>query len=136
MAVRTTAGAVEAICEVEPTISLTPFIETANSVVTRVCVKTPTSYTSVELELIERWLSAHFYCTRDPKTIFEMAGAVAARYEGKVDLNLNNTRYGQQAMLIDTEGGLAALNREVGRKGVGRVRVNWVGTDSDEDDEE
>ena len=74
MAVRTTFDAVALIAEVDTDVSadLAPFIETANYLVTQLCasatklvneVETP-FYDDVALELIERWLSAHFYHVR------------------------------------------------------------------------
>lgn len=119
MSARTTAAAVRKIIEVDGVIitadtDLDPFIEAANSIVTNACVVS-LLYTSptddVNLELIERWLAAHVYAVRDPRTHTEKAGSVAAGYESKVDLYLANTRYGQMAMMVDTRGGLAALNR-------------------------
>jgi hypothetical protein len=127
MAVRTTAALVAAIIEVDPSIDLDPFIFTASELVTEVCAIA--GYTVERLELIERWLSAHFYAIRDPRTTNEKAGSVGASYESKVDLNLALTRYGQQAMLLDTQGGLAALNKSLAGGG-GRIvaSVAWLGT--------
>lgn len=128
MANRTTPSAVKKIIETDDTIStdLASFIETANQIVTDCCGGA--GYTDAKLELIERWLSAHFYAIRDPRTSKEGAGSVNATYRSKVDLNLALTHYGQQAMLIDTEGGLAALN---GRATKGKAKVtpsiSWAG---------
>jgi hypothetical protein len=129
MAVRTTPALVAGIIEADATIGLDPFIFTASELVTEVCAIA--GYTVERLELIERWLSAHFYAIRDPRTTNEKAGSVGATYESKVDLNLALTRYGQQAMVLDTKGGLAQLNivMSVGRRKVG---VTWVGTNTDD----
>jgi hypothetical protein len=127
---RTTSAAVALLIEVDEDISLTPFIETANALVTEVCEDNEDAdYDATRLELIERWLSAHFYAVRDPRAASETAGRVNARYQYKVDLNLAVTTYGQQAMLLDTAGGLARLNRETvngtrRRAGV----ISWLGT--------
>jgi hypothetical protein len=126
MAVRTTAALVAAIIEVDPSIDLDPFIFTASELVTEVCAIA--GYTVERLELIERWLSAHFYAIRDPRTTNEKAGSVGASYESKVDLNLALTRYGQQAMLLDTQGGLAALNKSLAGGGRIVASVAWLGT--------
>jgi len=118
------------IIEVDATITsdLAPFIETANLLVTKIC--TSASYTDEDLELIERWLSAHFYAVRDPRPSSERAGAVGANYQHAVALNLAVTTYGQQAMLVAYMGELSALNR---RATQGKVRVtpgvSWVGVD-------
>jgi len=127
---RTTSTAVEGIIEVDSTISLTPFIEVANALVTELC--SDSSYTDARLELIERWLSAHFYAVRDLRTASERAGKVGASYQHKVDLNLAVTVYGQQAMLIDTDGNLAALNAKVAQGGGRTVGVTWLGTGDSE----
>lgn len=129
MATRTNSALVEAIIEVDVTIDLAPFILTASELVTELCV--PAGYTDIRLELIERWLAAHFYAVRDPRATDEKAGSVGASYESKVDLNLNLTRYGQQALVLDTKGGLAALNRSASLAGGGRrtVGVTWLGSE-------
>jgi hypothetical protein len=125
--VRTTSVAIASIIEVDSSIDLTPFIETANLVVTDVCGDF--DYTDEKLEMIERWLAAHFYAVRDPRPASEAAGSVSANYQYKVDLNLAVTTYGQQAMLLDTSGGLAALNKRAS-SGHGVVTgVRWMGKD-------
>lgn len=132
---RTTVEAVEAIIEVDELIlDIEPFIEAANSLVTRICVKDDSDYSDADLELIERWLSAHFYAIRDPRLTEEGAGSVRARYESKVDLGFNLTRYGQQALLLDTEGGLAKLQNEILKGGRKNVKMVWLGTDPCERD--
>ena len=117
---RTTPDAVAAIIEVDDAITLTPFIESASAVVDDVCV--PLLYDATRLELIERWLSAHFYALRDPRRSSEGASGVSASYQNAVDLGFNCTHYGQAAMRLDTRGGLAALeklSKQGGRRTVG-----------------
>ena len=49
--------------------ALTPYIDSATAVVSRVATCATTkgkTLTTVELELIERWLAAHFYTKMDP----------------------------------------------------------------------
>lgn len=125
MAVRTTSSAVSGIVEVSSGDDLTPFIETANALVTDIC--SPLGYDSTRLELIERWLAAHFYSIYNVRVSQESAGSVQASYQYKVDLNLNVTMYGQQAMLLDTKGGLASLQKRV-IDGAGKPNVAWMGT--------
>ncbi len=133
MAIRTTDEAVEGVVEVDDTISLTPFIATASFLVDRIVATAKNDddtdyYTATELELIERWLAAHFYAVRDPREVSFTAGRIMQRFESHVDLNLNNTRYGQQAMLLDIAGGLAKLNQDMS-KGAGKkvASVTWLG---------
>jgi hypothetical protein len=127
MAVRTTPELVAGIIEVDLNINLDPFIFTASELVTEVCAIA--GYSIERLELIERWLAAHFYAIRDPRTTNEKAGSVGANYESKVDLNLALTRYGQQAMMLDTQGGLASLNQSIlSGSGSRTASVAWLGT--------
>jgi hypothetical protein len=125
---RTTVDNVEGIIDIDSGISLTPFIEVANRMVTDVVVAGYDSYTAVQLELIERWLTAHFYHIRDPRATDEKAGAVSVRYQSKVDLGLDVTHYGQMAMRLDFYGSLAALNERIKKGGVRSVGITYLGT--------
>lgn len=107
---RTTAELVAGIIQVDATIPLDPFILTANELVTEKCGALVPPYTDVRLELIERYLSAHFYTLRDPRTTEETAGPVRAEYQSAVALGLQTSHYGQTALQLDTSGALAALN--------------------------
>jgi len=120
---RTTPSAVAAIIETEPGISLDPFIETANALVTEILV--PLGYDDTRLELIERWLSAHFYAIRDQRRLREIVSGIGETFQTKVGLYLNLTIYGQQAQVLDTKGGLRSLND-------GRVtpRIMYIGEGS------
>lgn len=131
---RTTDEAVAAIIEVDEEIVLTPFIEAAAALVEEVCV--PAGYDETRLELIERWLSAHFYTIRDPRVVQETVGPIQASYQNKVDLGLNVSHYGQMAMRLDTKGTLAQLEKRM-RNGGHAPLMFWLGQDSDEveDDE-
>src|SRR4051794_5626212 len=109
MAVRTTVTAIRKILEVDDVIvaedtDMDPFIEIASAIVDDVCV--PLGYNATRLELIERWLSAHFYAIRDPRTTMEGVGPLSTRFQGAFDMHLDHTSYGQQAQLVDTLGGL------------------------------
>jgi len=133
---RTTSEAVAGILEEQATLSLGPFIEAANYLVTKVCATATNSdgtswYSDAELELIERWLSAHFYHVAATRADTEQAGSVSQKLRSKVDLGLNLTHYGQQAMLLDTAGGLRDLNAH--RRQV-VPKVLWVGIEEDEDE--
>jgi hypothetical protein len=136
---RTTASDVQLIIETDDNISadLAPFIEVANNMVTKLCSLAVDSdgdlvHDATSLELVERWLSAHFYAIRDPRAESEKAGPVGAKYMSKVDLNLAQTPYGQQAMLLDYSGELATWNDRVTKGNAGvRVGVTWLGTDDD-----
>lgn len=137
---RTTANAVKGIIEVDDDQDLTSYIETANALVTDQCTGyrsdgvTP-QYDSTRLELIERWLSAHFFAINFRRTLQEgVATGPNQMFDRiQVDLGLNNTAYGQQAMRLDTFGNLAALENSMKTvkktfNGEGR-RIVWLGSD-------
>ena len=128
---RTTSTAVSGIIEVDSTISLSPFIEAANALVTECC--STDDYDSTRLELIERWLSAHFYTVRDMRAESEKARTVSEKKQSKVDIGFDTSHYGQMAMRLDTEGGLAALNERI-KKGIrSTVQMTWLGTEDPTD---
>lgn len=143
MPVRTTNALVEAILvDFREEVPLAPFIEAANHVVNRVVAVAPkgegfyydeigSAEDATALEIIERWLSAHFYAAGpDARTQFEGVGPLMTRFQTRVDLNLSLTHYGQQAMVLDTSGALAAWNRTLEKGGiVGKARLTWLGND-------
>ncbi len=115
MAIRATD---ESIREILPDIddsisSLTPFIRIANRLIDQWCTgdngPTPV-YPTDHLKDIESWLAAHFIKIADPQVESESIKGVSQKNATKVDLNLALTHYGQQAMLLDWNGGLASLN--------------------------
>ena len=129
---RTTVDQVEAIVDIDSGISLAPFIEIANAIVTEKCATATDAdgnlvHDATRLELIERWLSAHFYHIRDNRPNIDKADVVSRAYRSKVDLGFNVTHYGQQAMLIDTSGALSRLNQQ-SQSGKGNtVSFSWLG---------
>lgn len=139
---RTTKAQVETIIELDSQVipdedALASFITIANELVTECCTATAgptTAYTDDRLELIERWLTAHFYTVRDPRSTEERAGAVSAVYQSVVGLGFDTSHYGQTAMRLDTNGGLAKLNTDA-KKGKRRLGATWLGSSADEIDE-
>lgn len=129
---RTTAALVGKIIEVDDGDDLTAFIDTASLLVTDIC--TSSGYSDAKLELVERWLSAHYYDIHRPRAFSENARGIGEQYEFiKVDLHLNVTKYGQQAMIIDTAGNLAALNNSMKKVTIplaagGTAGSRWLGT--------
>lgn len=134
---RTTAANVGKVVDVDAAIDLEPFISMANELVTECCVGVnDTEYTAVRLELIERWLAAHFYVIRDPRLASEAVGPLREQAQNpQVQMAFHGTKEGQQALLLDTYGGLAALSArtaEGGKKATSAIF--WGGTtDQDED---
>lgn len=111
---------------------LTPFIDTAHLVVNDNCAAS--GYSDAKLELLERWLAAHYVCIFDPRTKSADADGPKEAYEDiKVDLGFNVTKYGQQALRLDTAGSLAALNNALNKVTIplpvkaGVVSTRWLG---------
>lgn len=127
---RTTPENVGKVVELDEDIDLTVFIEMANELVTQLCVGK--GYTDTRLELIERWLAAHFYVIRDPRASSESAGVSQSYLNPNVGMMIQGTKEGQQALLLDTAGGLASLSK-ASEDGKGRtVGVTWIGTESED----
>lgn len=128
---RTTSELVQGIIDVGVGVDLTPFISAANRLVTKCCSED--DYDATELQEIETWLSAHFYALKDQQVSSEGAGGINQSFQYSIGLMLAQTKYGQTAMLLDTEGGLAALSKQMeqGRKRI--VSIDWLGIDPDEE---
>jgi hypothetical protein len=130
MAYRTTPEKVAAIVETDEDDDLEPFIEAANSLVNDVCLNS--SYTESKLTMIEKWLAAHFYCVFRPRSQQEVTSKIQDTYEGKVDLRLQVTKYGQQVLILDTAGNLAGLNNSAGKILKVPASLSWLGVTDQE----
>jgi len=134
---RTTLALVSGIIEVDASIvadeaAFAPFASIANELVTEACTGDngpDTDYTDARLILVETWLAAHFYTNRDPRVTQEKASSVSQSVQSKVDLGLATSHYGQTAMRLDTNGGLAKLNAQTKKGGKPTVGVAWLGTE-------
>lgn len=109
---------------------LTPFIESASELVTELCADS--GYTSTRLELIERWLAAHFIAIRDPRVSSEGAEGLSQSFMYKVGLGLHQTTYGQQAMLMDTAGNLAAMSKRTEKGAPNKAHIRYLGMTREE----
>jgi hypothetical protein len=93
--------------------SLSPFIESANAVVDRVAacaIARDKTLTTAELELIERWLAAHYYASApDQAKESRTTGRASAKYQGKTGMYLESTKFGQMAVTLDHSGCLVAI---------------------------
>lgn len=130
---RTTDELVGGVVEVDDSITLTPFIAIANELVTELC--TDSDYTDARLTYIETWLAAHFYLIRDQAVAMERAGSVQVQYQYKIGLMLAQTKHGQTAMALDTEGNLAALSKRLEEGEPAGIEFTWLGTDYDTEDD-
>jgi hypothetical protein len=128
MALRTTSSLVKGILTKDydhrGTPSLDPFILTANSLVNRLATRAAEIGLSVAadtLELVERWLAAHFYTMSDKSFIENKTAGASAIYHGRTDMNLDASLYGQTAQLLDPTGLLGKLSMRAG------ASVVWLG---------
>lgn len=115
---RTTAEAVQGILlqdyDADEAPSLTPFIDTAAIMVGRVIICATAkglTLTAEELEIVERWLAAHYYVCSDQTYASASTNGASASFHGKTDMGLNSSRYGQTALGLDHTGCLAAINK-------------------------
>jgi len=61
-----------------------------------------------QLTEIERWFSAHLIaCTKDHQPLSETDGQASIGYQGKTEMALDSTHYGQMCKILDTTGTLA-----------------------------
>jgi hypothetical protein len=119
MATRATEAEVKEIIDTELTADeVAPFLKAANIFITEVL--SGEGYGDDLMKSIEMWLAAHFVAVRDPRASKEKLGDADVTYDGKTALGLDGTRYGQQAMLLDYHGKLAAISSA---KGQAEMRV-------------
>lgn len=133
MAVRTSPALVKEIIEFDTDLSMQPFIIAASNMVDQLAAEADTEYTlaAATLELIERWLAAHFYAMRDQQYSSKSTGGAGGSFQGQTSMVLTATQYGQMAMLLDTTNWLSKRSREVleGRK---RMIFTWVGNEPED----
>jgi hypothetical protein len=124
MSVRTTEGNVRGILggHYDGTTSLVPFIDTASSLVDDVALK-DSSVSAVRLELIERWLAAHYYEHADQITQSRSTGGASGQFQGRTDMGFDSTKYGQEAKRLDSSGLLVNLDQTLRPK----ASASWLG---------
>ena len=84
------------------------------------------NYTSAQLELLERYLAAHFYCKSDPLYISKGNMGASGSFQRKTDDGFQLTEYGRAACEMDTTGVLSAIGK---RQVAG---IAWAGRNRDE----
>ncbi len=104
-----TAQEVQGIIEVPTDLDLAPFIATASLIVTEDLANQGLS--TGRLKQIELYLAAHFAAIKDEHGALMKSKTLNAeeQYGGSFTQGLNLTRYGQQAIVFDTSGVLAAM---------------------------
>ena len=94
--------------------SLTPFIDTASAIVDRVeacAIAKGLTLSSTELELIERWLSAHCYGQSDQPYSSRSTAGASGSFQGQTAMRFEGTKYGQMALSLDYSGCLDAIGK-------------------------
>jgi len=126
---RTTSAEVAKIIDTDATLDLRPFIDTANALVDwlNTTCDSLNALSASDLELIERWLSAHFYAHRDQLYTEKSTGKSSGRFQGQTAMALSSTQYGQTAMALDITGCLARRSADANEGGRRRVGVQWLG---------
>ena len=124
---RTTAAAVlKVLGETDDAIDLDPFIEAAEALVDDIVAPSLSSIT--RQEQVERWLAAHFYSIPNPQAQSQQARGVGQALFGKVNMGLQQTRFGDQAITLDSSGSLAAWNSNVVKGTAGKRSIAYLGT--------
>lgn len=104
---RVTDSEVKAI--IDTSRDTTPFINNANLLITEILANSGLS--TDRLKMIELYLSAHFVAVTEEKggLTSSKVGNSSDSFGGDYTQGLNLTRYGQQAVLLDTSGLLAGM---------------------------
>lgn len=90
---------------------LAAFINTAHAIV--VDRLSNVGLSAAILTQIEIWLSAHLATSRDQQAESEdIAGEYKVKFQGKYDLGLNGSKYGQMVLLLDSTGTLATAGQK------------------------
>lgn len=123
MAWRVTEEEVRELVDSDSTLSVAPFIATANALTDYVSsADDADELTAALLISIEKHLAAHFYTQLDPQEAEAKTADASAKFQGEFGKGLERTPWGQAAMMFDTSGTLVSLSR--GRRKVG---ITWLG---------
>ena len=105
-----------------------PFIDSAASLVNKISSNdTDGLLSSSDLELIERWLSAHFYAHMDQFFQSKNTGRAGGSFQGQTAMVFTSTLYGQTALALDVTGYLSKIQQQA-QNGPRKARVTWGGT--------
>ncbi len=95
-------------------IDTTPFINTANALVTNKLASE--GLDDDTLKQIELYLAAHFACAKDPRITNEKIGDASNTYQlPKNGSGLNATAYGEAAIMLDSTGILLNSTKQVAK---------------------
>jgi hypothetical protein len=112
MAARVTEAEVLAIMDtILVSADITPFVIAATLVIDE--VSTRATYSAALLKELERYYTAHLAAAlKDPTIKQEKTGEAAVTYLGEGGKGLEFTSYGQQVLVLDTEGVMASLGKQ------------------------
>lgn len=114
----TTTTAVQALLETAGDYNLRSrpdlgvFVSSASAVMGRVvtcAARKGITLAADELELVERWLAAHLYAMVDQTYASKNTQSAGGSFHGQTGLNLDGTKYGQNARMLDYSGCLSAI---------------------------
>lgn len=110
MAIRTTMDNVVALVKVPADTDVSPFIESASLIVDEELQNQGLS--DARLELIERYLAAHFVAlaVEGGALIKTSAGLASDTYADIYGKGFHSTRFGQQALAFDPTGKISKLS--------------------------
>lgn len=122
MARRTTSELVRALLGVGDSEDVSAYIDTATKLVDKVETCAGATLDDQHLELIERWLAAHFGSVTSANRVKrkKIGDAELEYLDTKGQMGISSTFFGQQALAIDTSGCLTRL-------AVGEATSVWVG---------
>ncbi len=114
-------------------VDLSPYMAWATLIVDRVAVCASSkgqALTDDELEMVERWLSAHAYKQSDRAYDSKKTGKASATFSGKTGMFLQSSMWGQNALLADPSGCLKAIDAAMTK---GKADIIWLGKTASED---
>lgn len=128
---RTTAQQVDHLLagEYDQKTKLSPYIETASVIVNWLATQDLAAeglLNAGQLELIERWLAAHYYQMSDPGYTTRSTAGASGGFQGQFTTGFKMTRFGQTAMVLDVTGLLARRDKEM-EEGARRVTQVYAG---------
>jgi hypothetical protein len=126
---RTTEDKVGTVVEIEAADDITPFITTANIMVTKVLGAS--GYDVDLMEIIERYYAAHLYRIFRPQVTSESVSGVSESITLSIGQQLKQTTYGQQVLIFDVDG---YFNKLQGAAESGRpkrsIKMTWLGKET------
>jgi hypothetical protein len=137
MAYRTSDQLVRGVIETDLTVSVAPFIKTANALVNWLATADAADEALLNADLlreIETYVAAHLYvCNRDKQYTSKSTGGASGSFQGQYTMNLLSTDPGQTACMLDVSGKLAQRSQEAQTGQKRRATLFWMGTEYSDD---